>query len=327
MTQATVAAADPAMDQAFDWLATLLSGSATEAEHRALAAWRAADARHEQAWQQLMQMQQRLQAVPPGLASHTLRTARATRTPGAGRRKALRVLAWGAGTGVALYAGHGALRHGGQLAALHTGTGERRAHALADGSLLTLDTGSAVDLRYTATERRVLLRAGAIHVRTAPDPAPTHRPFIVQTPRGTLQALGTRFTVRLDGGGSGRDRVQVFEGAVAATPLQGPSLRVEAGQWVDIGGESAQAGALAPQADAAWTRGLLVAERMRLDDFVAELSRYRRGVLRCDPAVAAQIVSGVFSLDDTDATLAALQGALPVRVRQATRFWVTVGPA
>ena len=72
-------AADPteALDQAFDWMAVLLSGSATEAEHQALAAWRAADARHEEAWQQLMQMQQRLQAVPPQLASRTLRTARA----------------------------------------------------------------------------------------------------------------------------------------------------------------------------------------------------------------------------------------------------------
>jgi transmembrane sensor len=79
-------AADPtdALDQAFDWMAMLLSGSASEAEQQALAAWRAADARHEQAWQQLMQMQQRLQAVPPQLASRTLRTARA---PVAARRK------------------------------------------------------------------------------------------------------------------------------------------------------------------------------------------------------------------------------------------------
>ncbi|MDR0226828.1 MAG: FecR domain-containing protein [Burkholderiaceae bacterium] len=314
--------ADQAMDQAFDWLATVLSGSATETEQQALAAWRAADARHEQAWQQLMQMQQRLQAVPPGLASHTLRTARA---PVAARRKALRVLAWGAGMGVALYAGHGALQHSGRLAALRTDTGERREQVLADGSRVTLDTHSAVDLHYTDTERRLVLRAGAIHVRTAPDPAAAHRPFIVETPQGRLQALGTRFSVRLDGGGQGRDRVEVYEGAVAVAPLQGPSVRVQAGQWADWGQASAQAGALAPQADAAWVRGLLVAERMRLDDFVAELSRYRRGVLRCDPAVAGQIVSGVFSLDDTDATLASLQGALPVRVHRRTRWWVTVG--
>jgi transmembrane sensor len=238
------------------------------------------------------------------------------------------VLAWGAGTGVALYASHGALERSGQLAALHTATGERREHRLADGSVVMLDTGSALDLRYTATERRLLLRAGAIHVRTAPDPADAHRPFIVEMPRGTLQALGTRFSVRLDGGGApGRDRVEVFEGAVAVAPLQGPSRRVEAGEWADFGADAVQAGALPPQADAAWTRGLLVAERMRLDGLLAELARYRRGVLRCDPAAAGQIVSGVFSLDDTDATLAALQGALPVRVRRATRFWVTVGPA
>ena len=34
----------------------------------------------------------------------------------------------------------------------------------------------------------------------------------------------------------------------------------------------------------AWTRGMLIADRMRLADVLSEMGRYRRGVLRCHPA-------------------------------------------
>jgi len=63
---------------------------------------------------------------------------------------------------------------------------------------------------------------------------------------------------------------------------------------------------------------------MRLADFLVQLSRHRPGVVRCDPAVAELVVSGVYPLDDTDRVLAALAQALPVRADYATRYWVTV---
>jgi transmembrane sensor len=63
---------------------------------------------------------------------------------------------------------------------------------------------------------------------------------------------------------------------------------------------------------------------MRLQDFVAELARYRRGFLRCDPSVANLIVSGVYSVDNTDATIASLVDALPIRVQYVSRFWVSI---
>jgi transmembrane sensor len=69
---------------------------------------------------------------------------------------------------------------------------------------------------------------------------------------------------------------------------------------------------------------VLYAEEMRLADMLAEVARYRSGVLRCDPAVAQLRVSGVFQLDDTDRILAVLAQTLPVRVDARTRYWVTV---
>ncbi|MOA40347.1 fec operon regulator FecR [compost metagenome] len=72
---------------------------------------------------------------------------------------------------------------------------------------------------------------------------------------------------------------------------------------------------------------MLVVSRMRLDDFLAELGRYRRGRLGCDPAVAHLLVSGAYPLADTDRVLAALTSSLAVQVHFLSRYWVTVRPA
>ncbi|NMU89471.1 iron dicitrate transport regulator FecR, partial [Achromobacter ruhlandii] len=80
-------------------------------------------------------------------------------------------------------------------------------------------------------------------------------------------------------------------------------------------------------AAAAWTDGMLVANRMRLDRFRAELGRYRQGLGQCESELAGKLVTGAFRLDDTDEALALLARVLGVRVRYRTRYWVTVVPA
>lgn len=70
-----------------------------------------------------------------------------------------------------------------------------------------------------------------------------------------------------------------------------------------------------PDADAR-TRGLLIADQMRLDLLVAELSRYRRGHLGVAPKIAGLPVDGVFPLRNADAALAMLEDSLPVRVQR-----------
>jgi transmembrane sensor len=66
---------------------------------------------------------------------------------------------------------------------------------------------------------------------------------------------------------------------------------------------------------------------MPLAEFVAELGRYRPGLLRCAPEVASLKVSGTFQLADTEQVLQLLTRSLPVRVDYRTRFWVNVGAA
>ncbi|MEG2029676.1 MAG: histidine kinase, partial [Janthinobacterium sp.] len=76
----------------------------------------------------------------------------------------------------------------------------------------------------------------------------------------------------------------------------------------------------------AWADGMLVAAHMRLDAFLLELARHRRGHLGCDPALAHLLVSGAYPLADTDKVLLALTQALPVELHYLTRYWVTLRP-
>ncbi|MNR00694.1 fec operon regulator FecR [compost metagenome] len=71
---------------------------------------------------------------------------------------------------------------------------------------------------------------------------------------------------------------------------------------------------------------MLVVRNERLADVLAELDRYRPGVLRCDAEVADLRLSGALSVSDTDAALRVLAARLRVKVRRISAYWVTVGP-
>jgi transmembrane sensor len=62
---------------------------------------------------------------------------------------------------------------------------------------------------------------------------------------------------------------------------------------------------------------MLVVNDMPLPDFLAELSRYRTGLLRCAPNAAGLRVSGAYPLADTDRVLNTLTRALPVQLQRA----------
>lgn len=310
---------DPAVvRRAAEWMARLWSGEASDQDRAACERWRAQHPDHERAWNRLQSFEDKLHALPREAARHALREPVRT-----GRRRALQLLGL-----TAAVAGIAAALRGTeawQLAASDhsTRTGEIREIALPDGTRVVLGTATAIDLRFDAHERRLVLRAGEILVTTAPDPAGAHRPFRVHSRQGSVEALGTRFIVRQEAEAS---RVAVFEGAVAVRPARAPEamVRVGAGQGTVFFADRAQAPDAVADSAAAWTRGVLVAEDMRVADFVAELARYRPGVLRCDPEVAELRVTGVFSLRDTDRALENLALALPVSAAYRTRYWVTV---
>lgn len=318
-------ALDPAIvRQAAEWMARMWSGEASDEARAACERWRASHPDHERAWNRLQAFEGKLLGVPRDVAQHTLREPAATAY--LNRRRAMRALGLLMAAAGAGYAARDSDAWQMVVADHSTGKGEIKNIMLPDGTQVVLGTATAVDIRFNGGERLLVLRAGEILVTTAPDPSPTHRPFRVQARDGTVRALGTRFTVRQSDDAS---RVCVFEGAVEVRPRLDPAavVRLDAGGGAAFSADRVDAAEAVRDGDAAWSTGSLVAESMRLADFVAELSRYRRGLLRCDPAIADLRVSGVFSLRDTDRALGNLTLVLPVALLYRTRYWVTVQAA
>lgn len=315
---------DPAVIlRASEWMARLGSDDASEADRAACARWRAEHPKHELAWSRLNDCDGRFRSLPRDVARHALREAASGTRPG--RRRALQLLGLGVMLGGVAYAVRGSDAWQLATAGHGTRTGDIRDITLPDGTRVVLASASAIDVRFDDTERLLILRTGQILVTTAPDPAPNARPFRVRGRDGVVQALGTRFSLRQDDASSS---VAVFEGAVEVRPTYagGSVMRVDAGQGAIFNADRVQAPEAVPDSDAAWTRGMLVADNLRLADLVAELARYRSGHLRCDPAVADLRVNGIFSLRDTDRALHNLTLALPVAISRHTRYWVTVVP-
>lgn len=308
-------------DQAVRWLIELQAGAPTDALREAWQRWRREDPEHERAWRHIESVNERLKGVPGPLSAALLRQGHRS-----GRRRAVKLLLLVAAGGAAGWTAKDSGLVRGWTSDYATRVGERRAVTLPDGSRVTLNTDSAIDLEFDREQRRVRLLGGEILVQTAADPVTPTRPFLVHTKHGRLRALGTRFNVRVHDGGSD---LAVFEGAVELRPADRPDppLVVHAGRqavleragWRDLGPLRESAGA--------WSEGMLVASDMPLGEFLGELSRYRAGRLSCAPEVAHLRVSGTYPLGDTERILGALQRALPVRVRYFTRYWVSVQPA
>ncbi|MBD9612138.1 FecR family protein [Pseudomonas sp. PDM02] len=306
------------LDAAIAWQLSLDSGTPVEREE--FAKWHAAHEEHARAWRQLGMLDQRF-SVASGPARTALLQSRESirrrvRKLGSGVASIVAVL------GLALFAGDRYLPVDYWLADQRTATGEQRTLRLSDGTLINLNTHSAVDVRFDETQRRVILQEGEILVETGHGDA---RPFIVETREGSMRALGTRFLVKREEEGT---RLSVLQSAVAAHPESSTEEQIlHEGQQVLMRNNGlGPIIALNLGADA-WTRGMLVVDNARLEDLVHELGRYRRGHLGVAPEIADLRITGSFPLHDTDLALSALLPTLPVQIEQHTPWWVTVAKA
>ncbi|QLF93472.1 FecR domain-containing protein [Pseudomonas sp. ABC1] len=310
-------------DQAIAWLVQEQSGCMNASQHEALQQWRQSDPLHELAWQRMGGIGQHLERHRPTLGdAHARQVLQAAPYQPTGRRQVLKgIVGLGLLGGASWQVGSSQWLQS-TLADQHTATGERRELRLADGTQLWLNTRSALDIDYNTQHRHLWLRHGEVDIRSASDP----RPLLLTTTDALLRPLGTHFSVRHDDAASG-SLLRVSDAQVEVTPRHGgPTQIIDAGWQVRILAGDIQPRQPARDSDNAWIEGLIVAERMRLGDFIAELSRYRPGILRCDPAVAELRLTGSYPLDDTDRILAMLQRSLPVGIRSRSRYWVTITP-
>ena len=301
-------------EAAASWYVQFQTDPPTLAEQKAWQVWIDSDPAHLAAWSQMEQLQRHLGTLPQDLKRRAL-------SNGQQRRQVLKLLLLAAGTGLV---GWNVQQHtsiGNLWADYKTGVGERRTITLADGSLIQLNTDTAIDVSFDPAQRLIRLRSGEILVQTGK--LGDQRPFFVATDDGRIQALGTRFSIHKL---SGSTRVGVLEDRVNVQPAeQSTAARIlRAGEGADFDRRHIEPVHPFKSSEVAWINGQLIVLDGRLGDVIEELRRYRRGVLSCDARAADLRVSGTFRLDSTEAVLANLQASLPINVRYFSRYWVSV---
>lgn len=300
------------LDAAADWFARM-RGPEAELVRPAFKAW-LADSRNaeayaeiEQIWEESAGASVRPEACSPVNARWSWQSYALA--------AAFAVMALAAAVLLAAYSA-GALRPGaGSSGTYASRIGQIRTIALPDGSMVTLDTASRIDVHYTAAERRIVLRDGRARFAVAHESA---RPFVVLARDRRVTARGTMFDVRLD---PAVVEVTLFSGAVdveteVATGQGTKPFRLTPGHKVAL-----QPGGTMPQvvplvADAGqWVSGLLPADGMTLADVVAEANRYSAApIIVADPDIGRLRVSGAFRPGDAEALATRLAAALDLTV-------------
>ena len=192
--------------------------------------------------------------------------------------------------------------------------GERRVVQLDDGSRVTLDTDSRIEVRLTDRRRLVTLTAGQARFDVEGDSA---RPFIVQAGETRVTALGTSFDVRRFGAGA---RVVLVEGRVDVRDGERPDRQwsLRPGQQLVTSAREPRVVATDLPAATSWATGRLTFHETPIGVAVAEVNRYTRHPIELRAGDISSIrVSGVFDAGDVDGFVAALRDLYPLEAERA----------
>lgn len=200
-----------------------------------------------------------------------------------------------------------------RVALLENGQAAPHQFRLADGSQVTLDVGSQVEVASLGDVRRLTLRKGRAFFDVAHDPA---HPFVVSVGSRSVTALGTRFAVSDRTGDplvllkQGRVRV-AEEGGPQRTELA-PNQQLSLGRNGHFAVSTADAGAASE-----WTTGQLTFGSEKVSRVLERLNPYlKRPLHLTNPDDASIEISGTFQLGDAPAFEEALR-AMGVEVTQS----------
>ncbi|MEM9097529.1 MAG: FecR domain-containing protein [Pseudomonadota bacterium] len=312
---------DQIVEEATSWLVRLKSGAATLEDRDAHARWLNSSRSCEIAWQRLLKIERDFSSIPQAdreIARATLETTRKRR----GRRQTLKSIAW-------IAAGGGFAWAGSDMPVVQrlwrdhvTGTGEVSAFGLPDGTQISLNAETVLDIADTANGPKLSLKRGEVHIRTTAGPKGM---LSVETAHGRFTPVGTRFLVRDLGPAT---RLSVIEGTVEvgrASAGQSPLQRVSAGQALRVAPNEIVQDPVFEQMDpAAWLDGLLDVRRMALGDVIAELAPHHPGYIHVVPEVADLAISGVFHLDAISDAFDAVEASVAVKVTRVTPFLILI---
>lgn len=201
-------------------------------------------------------------------------------------------------------------------AAFSTRLGEIRKVPLADGSVMQMNSASAVEVSLEQTRRGIQLTSGEVWFKVAKD---AERPFVVTAGHIHTEAIGTAFSVRMH---DNAVEVLVTEGVVETWSERDAQqrLRLTAGQRATMSEflavRYASAESQSVDRALAWRNRMIDLNSTPLSEAAAEFNRYnRRQIVVEDPAIASEQFDGVFRVDNPEGFAEAVRNSLDVAVR------------
>jgi transmembrane sensor len=309
-------------EQAALWAARLEGGALSAADRGRLDAWMLEAPAHRERLSEYCQLSVNLQTQLPALAAAGALSSLAGRDPvapraaWAGPRRiwAGAALAAAAGVAVALWWNHPV----GPTEQLATTAAQRRSFVLPDGTRVQLNAHTQVRVENRRRERHVRLSGGEAFFEVTKDRT---RPFIVETPAGTVKVTGTVFDVRSEA--PTNLEVTVVEGSVQVQPTTmgrgGPDAVVSlvASDQLDATPAAVAVKALSGgelDDTLAWRRGQIVCRNTPLGAALARFAEYNGRSIAVSAAAGELTVGGIYSLDDLDGFLEEVAQSLHITV-------------
>jgi transmembrane sensor len=186
--------------------------------------------------------------------------------------------------------------------AVVTDVGQQRVRLLPDGTRVTLNTNTRIEVNYDEHARRVRLIRGEAWFEVAKRPT---WPFVVSVDGEVIRALGTSFIVRHD---DAQDlSVTLVEGRVSVAPVEERAEPSDA--QVLVPGErlvfSQHVAAAVDRPDltrvTAWRQGRVEFDATSLADAAGEMNRYSKTrVILATADLARLRIGGVFRAGDSE---------------------------
>lgn len=211
-----------------------------------------------------------------------------------------------------------------------TGIGEMRRIAMPDGSIVNLNTASALYVRFDGARRAVFLDAGEAQFEVAKD---ARRPFVVTAGSTSVQAIGTAFSVRREP--DAKVSVVVSEGVVeVARAGKGTkpvtlarNMRAHADAHPDTPIAADMVDPELVERQLYWREGKIAFTDATLADAAAEFARYNNErIVIPDPTIAEKRISGLFVATDPAGFADAIAAIFGLDARRdGTAITITAG--
>ena len=306
---------DPAAEEQASLWAARLDGSVLSAnDQTSLEAWLAETPAHRELLSHYCQFSADLEQQLPALVE----TGAVKLPEESPRARSGYWLKWGFGVGLAAAALAVWMAHPRtQSENLASPMAVRQTVNLADGTQVELNAQTSLQVQIDRNGRHVRLASGEAFFAVHKDPS---RPFIVETPAGSVRVTGTKFDVRAET--ATPLEVTVVEGSVQVRPADpaghpGAAVSLGAGNQLSASPDGVEVRTLSANAldDAlAWRQGKIVFADVPLRTALARFARYHGRAITATAAVAEMRVGGRYSLDDLEGFLASLPDILPVPV-------------